>query len=77
MSDGMLTFEPFRIWYDRQKKKRTDMRLECGFAPGTITKIFSDGFPVRSDIIETICKVYNLRIEQVIAYREVEEDGRQ
>jgi DNA-binding Xre family transcriptional regulator len=66
----MLTFEPFRIWYDRQKKKKTDMYTECGFAPGTVAKIFSDGFPVRSDVIETICRVYGLRVEQVIEYRE-------
>ena len=68
----MLTFEPFRIWYDRQRKKKTDMYEECGFVPTTVAKIFSDGFPVRSDTIETICRVYDLRIEQVIEYRKEE-----
>lgn len=65
----MLTFEPFRIWYDRQRKKKTEMYVECGFSPATVAKIFADGFPVRSDVIETICRVYSLQIEQVIAYR--------
>jgi DNA-binding Xre family transcriptional regulator len=65
-----LTFEPFRIWYDRQRKKKTDMYAECGFAPATVAKIFSDGFPVRTDVIERICDVYGLRVEQVIEYRE-------
>ncbi|GKS15077.1 hypothetical protein YDYSY3_60770 [Paenibacillus chitinolyticus] len=77
----MLTFEPFRIWYDRQrsgnqKKKKTDMYEECGFAPRTVAKIFKDEFPVRSDVLETICRVYGLRIEQVISYRgEADEAG--
>lgn len=64
-----LTFEPFRIWYMRQRKKKTDMYSECGFAPATVAKIFSDGFPVRTDVVERICEVYDLRVEQVIEYR--------
>lgn len=70
----VLTFEPLRLWFDRNKKRRTDLRIECGFSPTTAAKIFSDGFPVRSDIIETICRVYNLKVEQVIEYR-VDEYG--
>lgn len=69
-----LTFQPFRDWYAGQKdgsrpKRKTDMYTECNFSPSTVAKIFSDGFPVRSDVIETICRVYKLPIEQVIEFR--------
>lgn len=66
----MLTFEPFRIWYTKTGKPRMDIRDDCNFAPTTIAKIWRDRFPVRSDVIETLCRVYGLRIEEVIEYRE-------
>ncbi|WP_371755239.1 helix-turn-helix domain-containing protein [Ferviditalea candida] len=72
----MLTFEPFRIWYDRQrnpetgkKKKKTELYGDCGFSSNTGAKIWNDDFPVLSDTIETICRVYGLRIDQVLEYR--------
>lgn len=65
----MLTFEPFRIWCVKKRKNRTDLNKECGFAPATVAKIWHDRFPVRSDVIEKICRTYGLRIEEVIEYR--------
>lgn len=66
----MLTFEPFREWCVKQKKKRTDLIRECGFSPTTVAKIFGDKFPIRSDVLETLCRVYRRKIHQIIEYRE-------
>ncbi len=68
----MLTFEPFRVWFIKTGKPRTDIRTDCDFSPSTVAKIWNDRFPVRSDVIETICKTYGLRIEEVIEYREMD-----
>ncbi|PZM63726.1 helix-turn-helix domain-containing protein [Paenibacillus dendritiformis] len=68
----MLTFEPLRKWFTSKDKNRTEMYKTCGFAPTTVAKIWDDRFPVRSDVIEKICRTYNLRIEQVIEYKEDE-----
>jgi len=65
----MLTFEPFRIWFMRSGKSKMAMQAECGLQPTTAAKVWNDRFPVRSDVIEKICRTYNLRIEQVIEYR--------
>jgi len=72
-----LTFEPFRQWFAQQKdgsrpKRKTDLYSECGFSSNTCGKIWNDRFPVRSEVIEKLCQVYGLRIEQVIEYREDE-----
>lgn len=68
----MLTFEPFRIWIVKAKKSRMDVIRECKFSSTTTAKIWSDTFPVRSDTIETLCRMYGLRIEEVIEHREDE-----
>lgn len=65
----MLTFEPFRVWYTTQRKPRTDIRTDCGFAPSTVAKIWNDRMPFRSDVLDTLCRVYELRVEQVIEWR--------
>lgn len=72
----MLTFEPFRIWYTKTGKPRTDIRSDCNLAPSTVAKIWKDGFPVRSDVIETLCRVYNLSLDQVIEYRRSDHDDK-
>lgn len=67
-----LSFEPLRKWFVKEKKKRTEMYETCRFSPTTVAKIWDDRFPVRSDVIETICRTYKLKIEQVIEYKEDE-----
>lgn len=67
-----LTFEPLRKWFVKENKKRTEMYETCGFSPTTVAKLWDDRFPIRSDVIETICRTYHLRIEQVIEYKEDE-----
>ncbi|MFW5434373.1 helix-turn-helix domain-containing protein [Paenibacillus apiarius] len=67
-----LTFEPLRKWFDSKNKKRTEMYTTCKFSPTTVAKLWDDRFPVRSDVIETICRTYKLRIENVIEYVEGE-----
>ncbi|REK68032.1 MAG: hypothetical protein C6P35_03425 [Cohnella sp.] len=42
---------------------------ECGFSWTTVNKIWADRFPIRSDVIETLCRVYKLKVNQVIEYR--------
>ncbi|BFH18247.1 hypothetical protein J6TS7_20670 [Paenibacillus dendritiformis] len=69
----MLTFEPFRIWLVKSKKSNTEVLNDCGFSPTTVAKIMKDRFPVRSDVIEKLCRVYHLRIDEVIEYREGKE----
>lgn len=69
-----LTFEPFRTWYSKQKdgsrkKPKKHMIEECGFSWTTVNKIWADRFPIRSDVIETLCRVYKLKVQQVIEYR--------
>ncbi|WP_309479244.1 helix-turn-helix domain-containing protein [Brevibacillus agri] len=60
------------MWFIKTGKPRTDIRTDCDFSPSTVAKIWNDRFPVRSDVIETICKTYGLRIEEVIEYREMD-----
>ncbi|RUT38695.1 XRE family transcriptional regulator [Paenibacillus anaericanus] len=64
-----LTFEPFRIWWTINKGPKMDLTKETSFSPQTASKIWKDRFPVRSDVIETICSEYGLSIEQVIRYK--------
>jgi len=46
-----------------------DLQKETGFSPTTASKVWNDRFPVRSDVIETICGTYGLSVEQVIRYK--------
>lgn len=66
-----LTFEPFRIWFVKQHPthRKMDFIEETGFSPRTAAKIWEDRFPVRSDVIATICETYGLKVEQVIEFR--------
>lgn len=65
----MLTFEPFRIWMVKNNKKRQDIIDECKLSPPTATRIMKDQFPVKTDLIDTLCSTYGLRIEEVIEHR--------
>ncbi|WP_374049711.1 helix-turn-helix domain-containing protein [Paenibacillus larvae] len=49
------------------------MYIDCGFAPQTVAKVWGDRFPMRTDVIEKICKTYGLRIEQVLVWKNEEE----
>lgn len=66
-----LTFEPFRLWFVQHHPthKRMDFLKETGLAPRTAAKVWEDRFPVRSDVIATICETYGLKVEQVIEFR--------
>lgn len=69
----MITFEPFREWYNQQmdgsrKKRRLDLLNECNMSPTTAQKIWSDKLPVRTDVIDKLCDVYGLRVDQVIKF---------
>lgn len=68
----MLTFEPFRIWMAKAKKTANQVAKECGLSQYVATKIRNDIFPVRTDIIEKLCRKYGLRVEDVIEYRKEE-----
>ncbi|MDH6674939.1 DNA-binding Xre family transcriptional regulator [Paenibacillus sp. LBL] len=70
----MITFKPFRDWYDSQmdgsrKKRRGDFLKECQVTPTRAQKIWEDRMPVKTDIIDKICEVYGLKVEQVIAFK--------
>ncbi|WP_028559003.1 helix-turn-helix domain-containing protein [Paenibacillus pinihumi] len=66
----MLTFEPFRHWCFVNKKERKDVAAETGFSMPTIGNIYNDKFPFKTDTLETLCRVYGLRVEQVIEYKQ-------
>lgn len=66
MSSSKLTFEPFRKWWKINGDKKSDFLEDTKFSPQTAAKVWYDRFPVRSDVIETICVVYNLKIQDVI-----------
>lgn len=68
-----ITFEPFRNYYNlltkenNQRKNKEDLIKETGFSRGTAQKIWYDGMPNLS-VIDTLCSVYQLKVEQVIRY---------
>jgi DNA-binding Xre family transcriptional regulator len=61
-----LTFEPFRIFFVKNKKDKMELIEKVGLSPKTAAKIWKDRFPVRSDVIERLCEAYDLEVEQVI-----------
>lgn len=71
----MITFEPFKIWHLKQKKRKGDLYVECGFSPTTVAKIWKDDGDTdfRLSIVDRICSVYKLKVEDVIKYKEDEE----
>jgi len=64
-----LTFAPFRAWFVTQHHsgKKGDMEKECGFSPVTVAKVWHDRFPIRSDVIDRLCEVYDLEVHEVIS----------
>ncbi|ARF70662.1 hypothetical protein B7C51_24620 (plasmid) [Paenibacillus larvae subsp. pulvifaciens] len=69
----MLSFDPLREWFNKTGRQRTDMYIDCGFAPQTVAKVWGDRFPIRTDVIEKICETYGLRIEQVLVWKNEED----
>lgn len=61
-----LTFEPFRIFFVKQKKDKMELVEKVGLSPRTASKIWKDRFPVRSDVIDRLCEYYDLEVEEVI-----------
>lgn len=41
---------------------------DCDISSRTYAKISKDRFPIRSDIIESLCRTYHLKIEEVIVF---------
>ena len=66
----MMTFEPFRIFCLKNRKGRKDVIAETGLGSTTVHRIFNDSHPVLTDTLETLCKTYNLKIDEVIEFRE-------
>jgi len=73
-----LTFEPFHVWWTINKgpNRKMEFQKETGFSPQTAAKVWNDRFPVRSDIIDTICETYGLEVHQIIKYkRDIDSKG--
>ncbi|SHF20808.1 hypothetical protein SAMN05444392_11083 [Seinonella peptonophila] len=71
----LFTFEPFRIWFttSHTTKRKMHVQKELGFGTKTMSKIWGDQFPMRSDIIAKICLTYDLKLDQVMRMRTKDE----
>lgn len=68
----MLSFEPLRIFFVKKKIDKMDLVKKVHLSPTTVSKIWNDRFPVRSDVIDRICDFYDLEVHEVI--KRVKED---
>lgn len=66
----MLTFLPFRMWCLKNGKKRDDVAKDAALSLNTVNDIYNDKFPFKTNTIEALCRAYQLRIEEVIEYKE-------
>ncbi|BFH18261.1 hypothetical protein J6TS7_53470 [Paenibacillus dendritiformis] len=64
----MISFEPFRLWAFRNKKKQKHIMQDCGIYSDTIQRIYKDK-PVSTDTIDVICRTYGLNVSEIMEFR--------
>lgn len=72
-----ISFAPFRAWYvnEHPTGQKQDMIKELNTSWKTVSKIWGDKLPVRTDVIEKICNTYGLTLDQVITLKERKDES--
>lgn len=64
----MITYEPFRGYVAANNIKKKDIMLKTGISSSTMSKLKHDQY-VSLEIIDKICNVLNIDINEVVRYK--------
>lgn len=64
----MFTYKPLLKLLIDNNMTKTQLRESIGFSPATLAKISKDEY-VSMETLDSICKFFNCRIENIIEYK--------
>jgi len=63
----MITYEPLRELMKNRGLSFRDLRRDCGIT-SNVAKALNNDLPVRTDVLEALCKFFDVPIDSIIQH---------